>query len=49
MLADYDSIKETDHRHIARNIPTMECSRKTDEQLKKVMGTVAYRAPEVRK
>ncbi len=48
MLADYDSIKETQHRHIAQNIPQVECSLKTPDQLKKVMGTVGYRAPEVR-
>ena len=48
MIADYDSIKHTEFRRVAQNIPQVDCVRKTPEQLKKVMGTVAYRAPEVR-
>lgn len=47
VLSDFDSIKETECPRVARNIPSVECCRKTPEQMEKVMGTKAYRAPEV--
>ena len=47
MLADYDSIKEMQRQRNAQSIPQGEWTPKSPEQLKKVMGTVAYRAPEV--
>lgn len=46
-LSDFDSIKETKASRAAKKLPSVECSRKSQEQLKKVMGTPAMRAPEV--
>ena len=48
MIADFDSIKETQYHCNPDKIPaSLKCRRKTAEELKKVMGTPAYRAPEV--